>query len=377
MHKKDIKELLNKVKSGKATPEEESIAEFWLHQINQDGDSGLSDEDLLSARGSMWDNIQSGKSAKARTKRMWPRLAAAASIVLCLSATGYFLLKSPVKQPLAALKTNDILPGSNKAMLTLANGQQIVLSGTQTGIIAKQGTTTISKAKDGLIAYQANADDHSDAFLNNTVRTQRGGQYRLILSDGSHVWLNAASSITYPDHFDGNNRTVEITGEVYFEVTHNPEKPFRVQSKGQTIEVLGTHFDVNAYDDENTIKTTLLEGKVKVTAGGHIAYLQPGQQSQVALEGQGGVLKGIQNTDVDAAVAWKNGLFQFDKADVKTVMRQISRWYDVDVVYDGNIQKKEISGSMYRNLSAAKALELLSFENFHFKINGHKIIVTN
>jgi transmembrane sensor len=377
MQKRDIKGLLNKIKSGEATPEEESITKYWLHHLNQDGGSGLSDEDLFSARSSMWHHIQSTKSAKIQPKRMWPQLAVAASIVLCLSAIGYFLLKSPAEQPLVTLKTHDIPPGSNKATLTLANGQQIVLSGTGTGIIAKQGNTTISKTNEGKVLYQAANDNHSDAVLNNTVRTPRGGQYQVILADGTNVWLNAASSITYPNQFEGNDRTVEITGEAYFEVAHNAEKPFRVKSRGQTIEVLGTHFNVNAYDDENTIKTTLLEGKVLITAGGHQAFLQPGQQSQVALEGKAGVLKSIQNTDVDAAIAWKNGLFQFDKADIRTVMRRLSRWYDVDVVFKGNIQEREISGSMHRNLSAAEALEILSFENVHFTIDGNKIIVTN
>jgi len=231
------------------------------------------------------------------------------------------------------------------------------------------------KISNGQLAYHAAGKPVGTSY--NTVTTPAGGQYQVTLPDGSRVWLNAASSITYPTMFNGNDRTVQITGEVYFEVAHDATKPFRVKSNGQTIEVLGTHFNINAYDDENVIKTTLLEGSVKVTTGDHVALLQPGQQSQVATaENPTGIFKGIQNVDTDEAVAWKNGLFRFDKADIKTIMRQFSRWYDVDVVYQGDIKERVFSGSMHRNLSAANALELLSLANVHFTIDRKNIVVS-
>ena len=200
----------------------------------------------------------------------------------------------------------------------------------------------------------------------------------VILPDSSKVYLNAASSLHFPTTFAGKIRKVSLTGEAYFEVTHNKNKPFMVTSAGQTVEVLGTHFDINAYIDEHAIKTTLLEGSVKVTASGKTVLLTPGQQSQVVQnKSLDTLINVVQNANLDEAVAWKNGYFQFENTDLQTIMRQFSRWYDVKVIYEGRSDGRLFSGQIHRNLNAAQALDLLDYANVHFTINGKTIIVSN
>jgi ferric-dicitrate binding protein FerR (iron transport regulator) len=217
-----------------------------------------------------------------------------------------------------------------------------------------------------------------DAAFYNTITTPRGGQYQVTLSDGTKVWLNAASSIRFPVLFTGNERKVEITGEAYFEVAKNVSKPFKVKTISSEVEVLGTHFNVNAYDDEAVAKTTLLEGLVKVSVpqtGGKLAarFLQPGQQSGITKDGRISVLN---NADTEEAVAWKNGRFQFRSADLKSILRQISRWYDVDVVYKGNVDL-HFTGQLTRDDYVSKVFDKLALTGeVHFKIEGKKIIVS-
>lgn len=264
----------------------------------------------------------------------------------------------------------DLLPGSNKAVLTLANGKSISLNSINNGTIARQNFTLIEKTGDGRIIYKSGKkDEHSGIY--NTVSTPRGGEYELTLSDGTKVILDAASAIRYPVTFDGNERRVEVQGQAYFEVAHDAKKPFFVTVKGQEIEVLGTHFNVNAYDDELDMRTSLLEGRVKITYRNKVAILKPGQQS--IIDGQGGI--SLKLMDPEETVAWKNGYFEFNKADIKTIMRQLGRWYDVDVVYEGTIPDRKFSGELDRRLKASSVLEGLSFTNVHFTIKGKKIIV--
>jgi transmembrane sensor len=374
MDQEEINRLIEKYKIGTATDQERDTLNLWYRNTAYSDVIYPDEEKATETR--ILSRLLSEITPATKIKR-WKAFTAAASVILGLSVGSYFLLNKQGDQQLVEIKTHDIAPGSNKAILTLANGKQIILNNAQDGELVQQGNAAITKSHDGHIIYQASDKGASSDIAYNTTTTPRGGEYHITLADGTGVWLNAASSITYPTVFSGRDRTVEITGEAYFEVAHNAAKPFRVKSNGQTVQVLGTHFDVNAYDDESTIKTTLLEGSVKVTTGEHVALLQPGQQSQVSIaEKTTGVFKGIQNVDTDEAVAWKNGSFQFDKDDIKTVMRQFSRWYDVDVVYQGDIKERAISGSMHRNLSAAKALELLSLANVHFIIDGKKIIVS-
>ncbi len=309
---------------------------------------------------------------------VWPRIAVAASIILCLSAAVFFMLhKASVQQQIVGNEPskNDLTPGGNKAILTLSTGQQIVLTGARNGKLAQQGDAAITKTADGQIVYgMANGSAAAEVSY-NTTSTPRGGQFRVVLTDGTKVWLNAASSVTYPTAFTGADREVEITGEVYFEVAHNAAKPFRVKSNGQIVEVLGTHFNINAYKDEPVITTTLFEGSVKVNKGTASALLKPGQQSSVTENGNNLNIKITDNADLDQALAWKNGEFSFNKTNIQFVMRQIARWYDVDIEYAGKIPDKRLSGTFSRNMNASKALSLLEFTGVNFKIEGRKIIV--
>lgn len=312
---------------------------------------------------------------KRQSDRKWWLMAA--SIIVCFSVGLYFMYSN--RQPLPQVtqtKSNkhDFLPGSNKAILTLAGGKQILLAGASNGRLAKQGHVSINKTADGKIIYNATGEKQNEV-LYNTVSTPRGGQYHLTLTDGTEVWLNAASSITYPVTFNGKIRDVQISGEVYFEVTHNAQKPFKVTSGMQTVEVLGTHFNINSYPDELQQKTTLLEGAVKVVTSSDAVTLSPGGQSIIDNASKEHKIKVVENANTEEAVAWKNGKFAFNYTDIGSVMRQISRWYDVEIEYEGKVPDKKLSGSFSRNTNASNALKLLEFSGVNFKIEGRKIII--
>ena len=308
-------------------------------------------------------------------KRNWFRLAAAA--VFVVAVTGVYLLvnQQPVDVPVANNQhlTNDILPGGNKAVLTLSNRSDIILENVSNGTIFQEGDTKISKLNDGQLVYNT-LEEKSTQVLYNTVTTPRGGQYQLLLADGSKVWLNAASSIRFPVSFAGDSRRVEVSGEAYFEVAKNPSMPFKVDVAGKNeIEVLGTHFNINSYTDEVSIKTTLLEGRVKVTSlkTGESKLITPGQQAQVNTDGQ----IEIKKADPDKVMAWKNGYFNFDGADTRIVMQLISRWYDVDVIYEGAVPEREFGGDIEKNLKLSQLLKILEKNDLHFRIEGRKLLV--
>ncbi|RFZ85283.1 FecR family protein [Mucilaginibacter terrenus] len=308
---------------------------------------------------------------------MWAKVAVAAMLIVCAGAAVFQQIKKrPAKQQVVARAkrpAHDALPGGNKAVLTLANGQTIVLDDAQNGTLAKQGATIIKKAADGQLVYNAAAAaETSDARAMNTIATPRGGQYQIILPDGSKVWLNAASSISFPAHFTGSSREVTITGEAYFEVTKNKAMPFRVKTNEAKIEVLGTHFNVMAYDDENVMKTTLLEGAVNISSGNFSAALKPGQQAQIHRSGQNRV---VDDVDVDDETAWKNGIFQFRDAGIDVILRQASRWYDVDVTYKGKVPQREFTGHLSRNVRASELLKMLKYTGVNVEIEGTTIIV--
>lgn len=303
-------------------------------------------------------------------KRLWTTIAATATIVLTLSAWLFYFNHQPATQATATL-TEDFKPGSNKAILTLVGGKQIILTGAKNGQLANEAGTVINKTDDGEVIYN-NGQTENKTSVYNTMTTPRGGQYHLTLADGTIAWLNAASSITYPVAFWGKQRQVEITGEVYFQVAHNAAKPFLVKSKDQTVKVLGTHFNINAYDNEGTIKTTLLEGSVAVSADGKEQILKPGQQSILnnhKIE--------VSETDVPEAVAWKDGYFQFVNSDIQAIMRQISRWYDVEVIFEGPITKETFTGRISRFRNISEALKIIqSSKGVHLTYSGRRIMVS-
>ena len=317
---------------------------------------------------------------------VWPRIAAAAVIIVLLSAGVYYIssnhnVKIASKKTQQQFKNNDVAPGGKKAVLTLANGTQIILDSAGNGALTQQGNVKIIKLNNSQLLYNSlngsSTLPKTGEVLYNTISTPRGGQYQVVLADGSKVWLNAASSLRFPTSFTGGERKVELTGEGYFEVVHNAAKPFKVslgKLDGAEIEVLGTHFNVNAYDDETAIKTTLLEGSVKVRKGSSSKTIRPGEQAQMENYGNSKII--IQAADVDAAIAWKNGRFIFHGENIQSVMRQLARWYDVDVEYRGNVDI-HFTGQLPRNDNVTKVFEKLALTGeVRFKTEGKKIIVS-
>lgn len=311
-----------------------------------------------------------------RKKRtIWKPVMAAASVIIVMSAVAVLFRQAskPVKSNAIAQK-NDIRPGRNKAVLTLANGQKITLTDSVNGQIAVQANVKIAKTANGQIAYElpngVTDDDLAPGY--NTIEAPTGGQWQVILPDQSRVWLNAKSSLTYPTYFSGNERKVELKGEAYFEVAHNAKMPFKVSSRGQTVEVLGTHFDIMAYDDDEIMKTTLLEGSVKISNNGYSRILVPGEQAQVSDAGT----KVTNEIDLEDVMAWKNGYFKFND-NLENVMRKISRWYNIEIKYANNVDPSLRFGgkiSRYKNLSSAlKIMELTG--NVHFKVEGRRVTV--
>ncbi|MBC9932357.1 FecR family protein [Chitinophaga qingshengii] len=300
------------------------------------------------------------------------RWAAAACLLLLAGTTWWWLRPTHAPAPaVAQLTTPDVAPGGNKAILTLSDGSQITLDSASNGILAQQGNSKVSKLANGQVVYDASGASQGK-ILYNTMSTPLGGQYKLTLPDGSHVWLNAGSSITYPTAFTGNERKVTVTGEAYFEVARNAAMPFRVIANQTAVDVLGTHFNINAYTDEATINTTLVEGAVKVSAHNRQLVLKPGQQAQV---GQREVQIADQ-VDLASITAWKEGYFSFNNADLPTVMRELARWYNLEVTYEGKIPERVFNGEIGRSLTLSQVLKGLSRTRIKYRIeDGHRIII--
>jgi transmembrane sensor len=358
----DLQELLNKYHDGTITDEERVLLVEWYTQWKPEQQE-LSSEEIDQLQADVWQSLNAN-GPPAATKRLWPRIALVASVLLCVSVGGYYYLSNPKnkqQQTIAKVEKVDIAPGSNKAVLVLNNGSKINLNNQVNGTIAKQGNIKVVKTANGQLAYAADNTDAS-AVVYNTLSTPRGGKYDLVLADGTKVWLNSASSITYPTAFKGNDRSVCITGEVYFEIVHNAKQPFRVNFKGHTIEDIGTEFNINTYDDEPVIKTTLVAGSIKLSRDKRNVTLRPGQQSVTSLSNTD---IEVNDADITEATAWKNGLFKFKRAKIEDVMRQLSRWYNVDVAYPNGIPKTVFSGEMLKDANASQILDMLAY----FKVN--------
>lgn len=329
-----------------------------------------------------WEQLSKRAAQPARIvpvyRRWWW---AAAALVLLATGAGVYLTNRTSPTLGHAEASNQpakipIMPGGEKAILTLGDGSTIVLNNAKNGELASQGNTKILKLTDGRLAYEKGRD-RSTMVAFNAIQTPRGGQYRITLPDGTNVWLNAASSLRYPTAFSGKERSVEMTGEAYFEVAKDSSRPFRVlvNAAGKapaTIEVLGTHFNVNAYRDEANIKATLLEGSVKLTKGAAANILQPGQQAGISEAGSIAITNSV---DLDQVVAWKNGYFIFNSQDVPSIMRQISRWFDVEVSYRGTISEETFSGMVSRQSNIAQVLKIMEMGGIKFQIDGRKIVV--
>jgi len=326
-------------------------------------------------------------------KRRWFQMAAAAAAILLISISIVTLqtnkpiheinqvveITKPINKP---LYKNDIKPGGNKAILTLADGTKIVLDDASQGTLTKQGSTTIIKLDDGRLAYnpQDISKTPSKAILYNTLSTPRGGEYCVTLPDGTVVWLNSLTSLRFPTSFVGNERRVEVKGEAYFEVAKNESMPFIVQAGNSEIKVLGTHFNITAYADDNLIKTTLVEGSVNVSLinasktdiSGNSITLQPGQQSQLD---KANSLK-VVDANLKEAIAWKEGFFFFSDENIESIMAKISRWYDVKIVYEISPENQNFTGYISKKRNVSDVLMMLELTKaVHFKIENKTITI--
>ena len=304
--------------------------------------------------------------------------AAAAVLIFIFSGNWIFLAKPEPKIAGTAVVTKksalQIVPGTTKAELILGDGSTVSLDSTQNGDIVSQENVSVKNINGRIVYTSGTGPAEGKPLSYNTLRTPKGGFYQLTLSDGTKLWLNAASSLRYPVAFNDKERNVELNGEAYFEVAKDATRPFHVLVNGMNIEVLGTHFNVMAYDNEKSIKTTLLEGSVKIQDGESSAMLRPGQQARLE---PGNRMEVLSNVNTDDVIAWKNGFFQFDRAGLDVLMRQIERWYDVDVVFEGAIQERAFGGKISRSKNIQDVLKILELSKVGFRIDDKKIIVSN
>ena len=376
MNKTQISELLKKYQEKTLSDEDQDKLDAWYLKKASNSNLQLNEYELEDSYKLLKSKLQLQEETK--VVRLWPRIAVAASIAV-LIGTGIFYFTQPKEENVqVAAKPQEIAPGGTKGVLTLSNGKQIVLSEiTAKDTIAQEGEeneVTIKMNANGEVTYiiNPNTDGGKDDNSFNTLSTPIGGQYNIILADGTKVYLNAVSSIKYPTQFNGDKRVVELEGEAYFEVAKNKNKPFIVKSNNQSIEVLGTHFNVHSYNNESVVKTTLLEGSVAVTYKNQKAILKPGQQSDVS--DNFSKIK-VKEVDPEEAVAWKNGRFKFDNADLKNVMRQLERWYGIKVEYRGNVSDVRFNGGTFRNKNLSEVLKVLELSNIKFKVEGKTVIV--
>lgn len=397
----NIKEIARRFLNGTATEAEAARLHQWYDAWADEEtiiQTDTEDPAIIEARmlSRMLEQMREKDPAPAPVvtlpKRRWWKPAVAAAVVIALGFTLFLWQQKYIHKTggaVAAIDSLSITPGIDKALLILADGRQLVLDTTATGIVSKQGNTNIIN-DNGQLSYTGTNGQQEETTYYNTVKTGSGNQYQLVLPDGSHVWLNAASTLRFPTRFNGKERVVELTGEGYFEITKNASMPFHVQVKKMEVEVLGTHFNVNAYDDEGAIKTTLLEGSVKVvkresafakasadkSANGkeNSVLLKPGEQA--ALAGPHSPLTINHSPNTDEVVAWKNGFFQFTDAPITTVMRQVARWYNVEVAYRGNVQQEIFSGTIPRTASITQLIKILELtKTVKVSIEGRKLMI--
>ena len=366
--------LLNYLETSEGT----ELVQLMQKQFSDDLENsrGISPEASAKLFKAIHEQIRTESNQVKRRVIPFRRIAIAASVIGIIVLSSFLLFQGLSSNETAKTDQsqhrfqNDVLPGGDKATLTLANGSTILLNDAQNGTLARQGNSKIIKL-DGKLTYDL-FGKNSEEVVYNTITTPNGGQYQLELPDGSLVWLNSTSSIHFPTSFVGKERRVEITGEAYFEVAKNRDKPFIVSVNGTEVQVLGTHFNVNAYKDEDEVRSTLLEGSIKFVHGVNTSILKPGQQSQLSSDG---TIKLLSNVNVEEVVAWKNGMFDFENAGIEAVMRQLSRWYDVEVEYKGKTDDLFIA-EMRRNIKLSDALKALALTGkVKFDIQGKKIIV--
>ncbi|WP_316804566.1 FecR domain-containing protein [Pedobacter nototheniae] len=388
MEEPEVEKLLEKYNEGNCTEEEKTLVESWHLTELSKKNSDLTEEEILGAKNQMWDFIQEETALKTKAKYISLFRIAAAAVVLFFIG---FVIYSQLNKNLPNLQqvkneVKEISPGGNKATLTLADGSKISLTDATDGVIAQEAGISITKTSKGELIYTiAPATEKENKNLYNTIETPRGGQYQVNLPDGTRVWLNAESKLKYPTAFDKKDRVVELKGEAYFEVAKRMDKsgtrvPFKVitelgNGRDQEVDVLGTHFNINAYRNEPSNKTTLVEGSVRIVnlQSKNANLLKPGQQSIIQASSPSILIKDI---DAEEAVSWIDGVFSFNEENLETIMNKISRWYDVDIDYRGNRINKVFGGRISRFNSVNEVLDMLETTGaVHFKIEGRRILV--
>ena len=379
MEKKDIKDILEQLPAGSHNEREGRMAKLWLFQLNNKKRAVVSESELDSSKSEVWQRLEARLVSSSRSVKLWPRIVAVVAAVALVVLGVYFFNynRKTANQP-ADIIVQDITPGKVGATLTLASGKQIRLTDAANGELANEAGISITKTADGQLVYEIRGSDtHPNSI--NTLSTAKGETYQVRLPDGTMVELNAASKINYPTSFAKlKNRSITLSGEAYFQVAKDKKHPFIVTIGKQEVTALGTQFNIKAYDDDASIKTTLLEGSVKVsTIGNRNSYdrtLMPGQQATYS--GSGGI--SIKEVDTEEAVAWRNGFFIFDNETMETAMRKISRWYNVDIIFEQQELKKEVfGGSASRSENITTLLRVLSkAANVNMKVEEKSIIIS-
>lgn len=370
MNNLEVKDLLNRYHQDQCTPEEKALVETWYLNMPADTLQEPIDElrkDLDEIEYQLMEN-----TVKVNI-RLWPRIAAAAALFIVVGGGWFYVQQRNPEHLTANVYKNDIAPGGNKALLTLADGSKISLDDAANHQLATQSGNKVTKTGAGQLVYATADQTRAVASSLNTISTPRGGQYQVTLADGTKVWLNASSSLTYPSGFaHTKQRQVTLHGEAYFEVAKDKQHPFIVKTDQQTVKVLGTHFNISSYEDDHTTKTTLLEGLVSVSPAG--------KEAQVIHPGQQALLKGdaiaVKETNTEEVMAWKNGYFRFNDEDIKSVMRKLSRWYNIDVYYEGEVSPEGFTGKISRFKPISEVLNALeSTKTIHFKVEGRRVTV--
>lgn len=385
MNEQQIAEIIERYHSGTATEEEKALLLSWSLHFRSPETEELSMEDREEDLNTVWASLQTklpqtshSFPQEAKKVSIWPKLLAVAAVLVVISF-GILFVADRFSSSAADSNAAQILPGTNQATLTLSNGKRVVLDGVAQQEVLLESGIAITKTRTGELIYQAVPDEREDHTAKyNVLETSRGQQYQVILPDGSHVWLNAASSLRYPVAFGKGERVVELTGEGYFEVAHNKDKPFKVKTADQLVAVLGTHFNVNAYVEDLVSKTTLLEGSVRVTVP---ALAREDKGNVILVPGQESVLIGnqlqVQPADLEVAVAWRNGNFMFEGENIRSIMKKISRWYNVEIVYEGEVPEYRFGGTVSRFANVSQVLRKLELtDKVHFKVEERRIIVT-
>jgi transmembrane sensor len=375
MYPEQIEDLIQKLIANTATQQEKELLDTWFQKEKKsqtvwEADS-LDEENHI--KNEMFSVIRN-KIAPVPVRKIYPsvyKYVAAASILLFIISISFFVSKSKTNDDLnATVALRALPPGGNGAVLTLASGEKVQLGKNALINISKSKIIGILNYSDSLLEYQNAKPSKELAY--NILTTPYGRQFSLVLSDGTKVYMNAGSTLEYPVAFTGSERLVKLSGEAYFEVVHNSKSPFRIKVGNQIIEDIGTSFNVNAYKEENFTSVTLVEGSVKISKKENEVIIKPGQQ---ALTYTYNNVISIKPADFDSALAWKNGLFHFDNSPLSIVLKQIARWYNLEIEYEGGMPTKTIDGEIYRNMDGAQVLSILKNLGVNYKLDGNKLIV--